>query len=78
MPRSLPPPTPNQFREGSARPRALPSLLSMKKRITILGSTLIGLVVILVIFYSFTSPTAVARPVQLVITGPEGQRFSGT
>src|SRR5262245_66240876 len=32
----------------------------------------------LVILYTLTSSTVVARPVQLVITGPEGQRFSGS
>src|SRR5215468_7173804 len=49
----------------------------MKKGTTIIGFTLTALVVILVMLYTRTSSTVTARPVRLVITGPEGQRFSG-
>ena len=50
----------------------------MKKQTTIVGFTLTGLLVILVMLYTLTSSTVTARPVRLVITGPDGQRFSGS
>lgn len=50
----------------------------MKKRIMIVGFTLIGLVAILVIMHRFTPSSVAARPVRLVVSGPDGQRFSGS
>ncbi len=50
----------------------------MKKRIVIIGLALMGLVTIFVMRHIFTVSGIVARPVRLVITGPEGQRFSGS
>ena len=37
-----------------------------------------GLVALFMIIRAFTTSIVVARPVRLVITGPEGQRFSGS
>lgn len=44
----------------------------------IIGLTLIGLVAIFVILPTFSASSVAARPVSLVITGPEGQRFIGS
>jgi hypothetical protein len=51
----------------------------MKKRIGIIGITLLGLISIFVTVHIFTTSSTVAvRPVRLVVTGPEGQHFSGS
>jgi hypothetical protein len=49
----------------------------MKKLITILGITVIGIIAILVTLHSFNTRPVAARAVKVVITGPDGQRFSG-
>jgi hypothetical protein len=50
----------------------------MKKRTTIIGFMLMGLVAVSVMIYILTASTTAARPVRLVVTGPVGQRFSGS
>lgn len=50
----------------------------MKKRSIIPGFTLAGLVAVFVILYTLTRSSVAPRPVRLVITGPDGQRFSGS
>lgn len=50
----------------------------MKKRTTIIGLTLLGLIAIIVTLHTLTTSSAVARPVRLVVTGPDGQHFSGS
>lgn len=49
----------------------------MKKRNIIIVLTLLGLIAILMTFHPLTSPPVAARPVKVVITGPDGQRFTG-
>jgi hypothetical protein len=49
----------------------------MKKRRIVIGLTAIGLAAVVCLCALKPSPPA-ARPVRLVITGPEGQRFSGS
>jgi hypothetical protein len=62
---------------GGKQQGALETSHSMKKRTTIIGFMLMGLVAIAVMLYTLTTSTAATRPVGLVITGPVGQRFSG-
>src|SRR5688572_28534380 len=52
----------------------------MKKRRFILAFTLVGLAAVCAVLFKVTHPPTpvAARPVRLVITGPEGQRFSGS
>jgi hypothetical protein len=51
----------------------------MKKRIMIIGIALLGLIPIFVTVHIVTtSSTVVTRPVRLVVTGPDGQHFSGS
>jgi hypothetical protein len=50
----------------------------MKKRSLMMGITLMGLVAVFVILYTLNASPPAARPVRLVITGPDGQRFSGS
>src|SRR5688572_23017227 len=51
---------------------------TMKKRRALIGLTAAGLVAVVGVLYAFTGSPAAARPVRLVVTGPEGQRFSGS
>ncbi len=44
----------------------------------IIGLTLMGLVTIFAVLHTRTASTVAARPVRLVISGAEGQRFSGS
>jgi hypothetical protein len=50
----------------------------MNKRRVRIGLAATGLVAGVGVLYTFTSPPVAARPVRLVVTGPEGQRFSGS
>ena len=50
----------------------------MKKRSIIIGLLLLALIAIWVILHTFSSSSVAARPVSLVITGPDGQRFTGS
>ena len=43
----------------------------------VIGFALIGLVALFMIFHMLTVSTVAARPMRLVVTGPDGQRFSG-
>jgi len=49
----------------------------MKKRIIITGLALLALTAIFVTVHTST-PSALTRPLKLVITGSEGQRFTGS
>ena len=49
----------------------------MRKRGVVIGLTLLGLLAASLIFM-FTTSRVEARPMRLVIIGPEGQRFSGS
>ena len=50
----------------------------MKKRRVLIGLAAAGLVAVVGVLYAFTGSPVAARPVRLVVTGPEGQRFSGS
>lgn len=50
----------------------------MNKRTLIIGLTLVALVAIILMLGSFPAPSVSARPVRLVITGPDGQHFTGS
>ncbi len=50
----------------------------MKKRSMIIGFMLMGLAAIFVILHTFAKSSGAARPVRLVVSGPDGQRFSGS
>jgi hypothetical protein len=50
----------------------------MKKRSVIIGLLLLVVVAIWVTLQPTASSSVAARPVRLVITGPDGQQFSGT
>lgn len=50
----------------------------MKRLNITIAVTLIALVAILIILTAFPTASAQARPVSLVITGPDGQRFTGS
>jgi hypothetical protein len=49
----------------------------MKGRNFIVGFTLIALAAGFILIYVFAASSATPRPVRLVITGPDGQVFSG-
>lgn len=50
----------------------------MKKRTLIVGLALAAIVAVVVIYGMFNASSVAARPVRLVITGSEGQRFTGS
>ena len=50
----------------------------MKKQSMMVGFTLIGLVAVVVILHTLNNSPPAPRPVRLVITGPDGQPFSGS
>lgn len=50
----------------------------MKKRSMIIGLVALVVVALLVALKTGASSSVAARPVRLVITGPDGQQFSGT
>lgn len=50
----------------------------MRTRTGIIGCILVGFVAVFVIVYTLTTPSVAARPVRMVVTGPDGQRFSGS
>jgi hypothetical protein len=50
----------------------------MTRRIIILASVLVALGAGGIVVRALGGPSVTARPVQLIITGPQGQRFSGS
>jgi hypothetical protein len=50
----------------------------MKKQNAIIGITLLGLIAVFVTLQTFTASSVAVRSVRLVITGPDGQHFSGS